>query len=181
MTTDQFRSKRLRCHLDLAIGQLKNRDPETGGPTLPNAVVSGESIQVRIPGLSFEGDSELPREAERAADDVKHAVFDSGLRSGWALDPVSVNITGIAAQFVSGPNDYITNARHAEKLADHLSKLLENDRVPVTVTGRRSAPGKSMVPPQVSIVLYATLTPEAQARAETDRQKGIDPCPRSQK
>jgi hypothetical protein len=130
--------------------------------------------------MSLTGGTELPEEGKRLADDLRRAVFDSGLRSHWTGDPVSVNITGIAVQFVSGPDDYGASESYARQLHNYLNIKLANVRDPVTVTWLgtvRVATSR----PQVSIVIYTALTDPARDQADVDRQQGMEPCPSSPK
>jgi hypothetical protein len=173
MTPEQFRDKRLSCRLGLAEGELK--------PMLPDSSAAGGSIALKIPDLSLTGGAELPEKAKRLADDVRRAVFDSNLRSRWTSDPaISVKITGIAVQFVSGPDDYGAIEPYARQLYNYLKTRLANVSHPVAVTWLgtvRAATSR----PQVSIVILTALTDQARDQAETDRQQGNKPCPSSPK
>jgi hypothetical protein len=171
MRPDQFRDKRLSCRLVLAERELKL--------ILPDSSAAGGSIRVKIPGVSLTSGSELPGEAKQSADHIRGAIFD--LRSRWSSEPaISVNITKMAVRFDGGQDDCVARAIYAAKLRDHLSSLLPNADVPVTVEACRNS-DRSGARPQVWIITYTELTGPAQVQAEADRQQGKEPCPISPK
>lgn len=171
MRSEQFRAKRLSCRLDIALGELK--------PSLPNITSSGDSIRLKLPPPPPEKGAELSEEVRSIADHLKSSVFDSDLRSRWRNDPISLDITELAIQFDSGPEDQVA-APYAGRLHDYVSHSLATISEPVPVRWRGSV-NSSTVRPQLFIVISTTLTDNAKTQAEADRQTGTDPCPSSPK
>src|SRR5215472_2766285 len=169
MRSEQFLVKRLSCRLDIALRELK--------PALPNAVASGNSILVRIPGPPVQdGGGDLSEETKRTADTVKSALFDSGLRSHWSDDPVSIEITEVATEFVSGPQDQAASASYIARLHGYISTSLEAIRPSVSVAWSGTVRG-SASRPQLFITIITALTEKARAQAEAERLAGMEPCP----
>jgi len=170
MRSEQFLAKRLSCRLNIASGELR--------PTLSNVTASGDSIRVKVP---VENGGKLSEEVKGIVDHVKNTVFGSGLRSRWRNEPIlSLEITGVAVQFVSGPEDQATSASYASRLRDHISSSLATLSEPVPVTWFGTVQ-MSMSRPQLFIGISTVLTKHARDQAEAERLRGLVPCPSSLK